>query len=118
MSETTETTTATTSTQPVKSPRNSNRIRVGGLWQKENEYGIYFTGIIDRLSIPKYNGERYNLAIYPTREKRASNSPDYGIFIFTENTVSNIKKETVKPVKKEVVAVTVEDETVIEEEVL
>lgn len=116
MSETTETTIA--STQPAKSPRNPNRVRVGGLWQKENEFGVYFTGVIDRLSIPKHNGERYNLVVYPTREKRTSNSPDYGIFIFAENSSNNtVQKTVVKPVKKEVV-VEPEGEVVAEEEVL
>lgn len=125
MSETT--TTVTTSTQPTKSPRNPNRVRVGGLWQKENEFGTYFTGLIDRLSIPKLNGDKYNLVVYPTREKRTQNSPDYGIFVFTENSTNNsvqkttvkpVQKKVVEPVKKEVVEATVEDQTVTDEEIL
>jgi hypothetical protein len=94
------------------SEEKNNRIRIGGLWARKNEYGTYHTGKISKQDIENAEvDEQGNISIliYKAKEQKTDKSPTHNIFAFTGQAQS-APKSTKAPAKKPAPAVVEDDE--------
>ena len=81
-------------------PQN-NRVRVGGLWLKQNDYGKFYSGKITKAEFDKLEVDKdgnITILIYAAKEKKTENSPGYNVFGFAANGAAPApKKAPAKP---------------------
>ncbi len=69
----------------MSTEKQDNKIRLGGLWPKENEYGKFYSGKLSKKALEDArvddNGD-IQITIFKVKEKKTENSPGFNVFAF------------------------------------